>query len=282
MIPEPQKTYLLELLVALGPSATDFVLAGAQSMKFTLAESRATRDFDFVLDVIHLREQDGHLKQILDSLDYQVVPESRNFQFEKVIPNTNEVLRIEFMAPHEFKRKKDFRVEIDKGVHARECFGGAVALQESDPYELTGQLPDGQPASITLRVTRPTALVLLKLLALDDRYRNIRGASEAEHDRQEAQTHAADVIAIMTANLELDKFRQRFYKQMQGQTDVEIRIASILKAYFHTDSAPGMLLYEEALRRNTPIDSETRIQLRNELNRAFRMIIKLLPADGQS
>jgi hypothetical protein len=69
MIPEPQKTYLLELLVALGPSATDFVLAGAQSMKFTLAESRATRDFDFVLDVIHLREQDGRLKQILDSLD---------------------------------------------------------------------------------------------------------------------------------------------------------------------------------------------------------------------
>ena len=57
-----------------------------------------------------------------------------------------------------------------------------------------GGLPNGHPASATLRVTRPTALVLLKLLALDDRYRNIRGRAEAEHDREEAQTHAAAVI----------------------------------------------------------------------------------------
>ena len=34
MIPEPQRTYVLELLAALGPAAKDFVIAGAQAIKF--------------------------------------------------------------------------------------------------------------------------------------------------------------------------------------------------------------------------------------------------------
>jgi hypothetical protein len=281
MIPEPQKTYLLELLIALGTSAEDFVLAGAQSMKFTLRGARATRDFDFLLDVVRLRERDDGIKQILDFLGYRIAPESRNFQFEKTIPNSQEIMRIEFMAPHELKRKKDFRVEISRGLHARECFGGSIALHECDSYKLTGVLPNGHPASATLRVTRPTALVLLKLLALDDRYRNIRGRAEAEHDREEAQTHAADVIAIMTASLDTDAFRRAFLNQLQTQPEVETRIKSILLEYFRADTAPGMLLYEEALRRNAPADSKTRVQLRDELNRAFRMITQLLPLGDQ-
>jgi len=43
MIPEPQRTHILELLAALGPAADDFVVAGAQAMKFAVAETRATR-----------------------------------------------------------------------------------------------------------------------------------------------------------------------------------------------------------------------------------------------
>jgi hypothetical protein len=45
MIPEPQQTYLLEFLAALGPAAKDFVIAGAQAIKFTLPEARGTKDF---------------------------------------------------------------------------------------------------------------------------------------------------------------------------------------------------------------------------------------------
>jgi hypothetical protein len=33
MIPEPQRTYVLELLKALGPAGDEFVVAGAQAMK---------------------------------------------------------------------------------------------------------------------------------------------------------------------------------------------------------------------------------------------------------
>jgi hypothetical protein len=43
MIPEPQRSYVLELLAALGPAADDFVVAGAQAMKFAVAEARATK-----------------------------------------------------------------------------------------------------------------------------------------------------------------------------------------------------------------------------------------------
>jgi hypothetical protein len=49
LIPEPQRTYVLELLRALGPAAEDFVVAGAQAMKFMLEKARGTKDIDFVL-----------------------------------------------------------------------------------------------------------------------------------------------------------------------------------------------------------------------------------------
>ena len=279
MIPEPQRTYLLELLTALGPAAGDFVLAGAQSMKFAMSSARATRDFDFLLDAVHLRERHAAVRETLGALGYRVVPESRNFQFEKQIPESREIMRVEFMAPHELSRRNDFRVDIEPGLHARECFGGAIALRESEVHELTGILPSGQTARIRLRVTRPAALVLLKLLALDDRYRNLRGAEHADHDRQEAQTHAADIMAVMTAALDISQFRRRFYEQLEGQQEVGDRVMDILARYFRTDASPGMLLYEEALRRNQPADRETREQLEQELKRAFRMVQQLMLAD---
>jgi len=56
MIPEPQKTYVLELLAALGTAADDFVVAGAQAMKFSVEKVRGTKDVDFILNVIALRK----------------------------------------------------------------------------------------------------------------------------------------------------------------------------------------------------------------------------------
>jgi hypothetical protein len=175
MIPEPQLTYVLELLKALGSSAEDFVVAGAQAMKFMLEKARGTKDIDFVLDIMRLRAESPSIAATLATHGYTVVKESQNFQFEKPIPGSKEVMRIEFMAPEEFKREKDFRVDVEKGVHARSCTGGSIALAESSFHPISGKLPDGSPFSASVRVTKPHALVMLKLLALDDRYRNIRG-----------------------------------------------------------------------------------------------------------
>jgi hypothetical protein len=57
MIPDPQRTYLLELFAALGPPAKDFILAGAQAIKFDVKEARGTKDVDFILNVIALRAE---------------------------------------------------------------------------------------------------------------------------------------------------------------------------------------------------------------------------------
>ncbi len=277
MIPEPQRTYVLELLKALGPAAEDFVIAGAQAIKFMLKEARGTKDIDFVLDVAHLREKSPDLRKKLTELGYTVVPGSNNFQFEKPIPNSKEVMRIEFMAPEEFKREKDFRVDIDKGVHARFCTGGSIAISESSLHELSGRLPDGSPLAVSVRVTKPHALVMLKLLALDDRYRNIRGPEQAEHDREEARTHSGDIIAVASGNSDLRQFKDNFQNQFRSDPGLGIRVFKILDGYFRENTSPGLLVYEEAIVADQPVDRAARQRVNAEIARAHKMMLQVLP-----
>jgi hypothetical protein len=282
MIPEPQRTYLLELLTTLGPAADEFVLVGGQALKFVLAKARATKDFDFLLDAIALRERPANIAEKLTALGYAVVPESRNFQFQKPIPGTNEVMRVEFMAPNELKKGNDFRVAIEKGLHARECLGGTIALRESDLHDVHGTLPDGKPARVNLRVTRPNALVLLKLLALDDRYRNLRGPEHAQHDRDEAIVHASDIIPILNAVADITALREAFYGQFAEDVELGIRATDHLRTYFREDTSPGMLLYEESLRAGVPIDRDSRAQLADEFLLAARMMAEIVSSEAFS
>jgi hypothetical protein len=78
-------------------------------MKFALDKARATKDVDFVLDVIALRAESLRSAEVLVGLGYTAVEGARNFQFEKDIPNSREKMRIEFLAPEEYKRRADFR-----------------------------------------------------------------------------------------------------------------------------------------------------------------------------
>jgi hypothetical protein len=61
MIPEPQLTYRLERLQALGSAADDFVLAAARAMKFAIEKARGAKDVDFLLYVLALRKEPLHL-----------------------------------------------------------------------------------------------------------------------------------------------------------------------------------------------------------------------------
>jgi len=278
MIPEPQKTYLLELLHALGPAADEFVVAGAQAMKFMVAQARATKDIDFVLDVVKLRGEQISLSTQLGELGYTVVDGSRNFQFEKPIPRTREPMRLEFMAPEEFKRgERDFRVDVQKGIHARACTGGSIALAESEVHCLAGRLPGGAEFTASLRVTMPHALVMLKLLALDDRYRNLRGPAEARHDRDEAQIHAADIVAIVSAQVDLAQFLERFRRQFRMDPPLGPRVWQILEEYFRESVSPGLLVYEEFLVADKPFDRRARREVAQEIERAHRLMKTLLP-----
>ncbi len=91
-----------------------------------------------------------------------------------------------------------------------------LSTTESAPHAISGKLADGSPFETSIRVTKPHALVMLKLLALDDRYRNTRGLAEARHDREEARIHAADIVAIVSVQPDADKFKTDFQKVSGG------------------------------------------------------------------
>ncbi len=277
MIPEPQLTYVLELLAALGSTADDFVVAGAQAMKFAVAKARGTKDVDFILNVIALRKEPLQLAKVFESLGYTAVPESRNFQFVKSIPNSAETMRIEFMAPEEFKRHNDIRVDIQSGVHARACTGGSIALAQSDRHTISGKLPNGSGFTGQIRVTRPHALVMLKLLALSDRYNNLRGVKEARHDREEAQTHAADIIAILAAVPDLSAFNARFIDQFQADPILGLHVLSILRDFFRAITSPGLLVYSEHVAADLPADPGTPAVVRSETESAHRIVTQIFP-----
>ncbi len=48
ILKDPHKGYVLELMMALGEARKEFVLVGAQSMRFSVSNPRRTSDFDFV------------------------------------------------------------------------------------------------------------------------------------------------------------------------------------------------------------------------------------------
>jgi hypothetical protein len=272
VIPEPQRTYVLELFQALGPAADDFVVAGAQAMKFMVVRARATKDIDFILDVVRLRGEPVALGAQLRQLGYVVVDGSRNFQFEKPIPNSSETMRIEFMAPDEFKRERDFRVDVQNGIHARACTGGGIAVAESEIHRLAGRLPNGSEFTASVRVTKPHALVMLKLLALDDRYRNIRGPAEARHDREEARIHAADIVAIVSTQLNIAQFGYAFWSQFKSDPALGERVSRILSDYYRENISPGLLVYEEFLVADRPLDRTARQEVTLEVERAHQLM----------
>jgi len=275
VIPEPQRSYLLELLSALGPAAEGLVLVGGHALRFMIARPRSTRDFDFVLDVVYLRDCGISLSSTLASLGYSAVENARNFQFEKPIPGSPEFMRLEFLAPAELVRKDGIRVDVQNGVHGRACVGGSIVLVETDKHEVVGALPDGKPARAEIQVTRPHALVLLKLLALDDRYRNVRGSAHAEHDREEARTHAGDIVAVLSAQTNLDQFRNAFASQFGQDAALKGRAYQIIRDYFGDENKPGLVLYAESLIATLP-SSETVRDLGSELRRAQRLVSSLL------
>jgi len=168
---------------------------------------------------------------------------------------------------------------VQKEVHARACTGGSIALAESSVHELSGKLPDGSPFTTPIRVTRPHALVMLKLLALDDRYHNIRGSEEARHDRDEAGIHAADIVAVVTSQTDLKQFKADFERQFREDTALGVRVFKILSTYFRETTSPGILVYEESIVADKPLDREARRQVNVEIARAHGLIQQLLPPD---
>ena len=76
IITQPQLGHLLELLTELGCIADNLVLVGGQAARLLNITTRGTKDFDFVLNVVALREITQPISDILNKLGYKVVPKS--------------------------------------------------------------------------------------------------------------------------------------------------------------------------------------------------------------
>jgi hypothetical protein len=126
-------------------------------------------------------------------------------------------------------------------------------------------------------VTQPHALVMLKLLALADRYSNIRGPKEARHDREEAQTHAADIVAIVSAVSDIAQFSRLIATQFFAEPPLGIRVHQILADSFRATTSPGLLVYAEYVANSLPVDPSTAEKVRQETDSAQKVIAQILP-----
>lgn len=245
IIEQPQLSYLIELIDALGSAANNFVLIGAHAMHFYISEARRTKDFDFVLDADSLKIADEKIADILEKLQYSVIPEARNFQFSKEIPESVQIMRIEFLASAKDRKSKDFRVEIQPNLHAHSCIGSEIVLRESDIKEIRGTLPNGQSINVTIRVARLHALAMLKFLATDDKYSYQKDPKITEEKRTEAQTHATDIVSIIRMGIRKFEFVKSFWSQFGRDEDLKKRVFDIVSKYYADINAPGIQLYRE-------------------------------------
>lgn len=241
--------------------AENFVLVGAQAMALSMENPRFSKDFDFLLDVIVLRGSQVPIAGILEKLEYEPDPKAMKFQFNKTIPPGDKIMRIEFMASDKEKRPNDIRVDVQPGVHAFSCVGSEIVLRESDEALLEGNLPDGKPASVMLRYAKPNAVLMLKLLAMDDRFHRNRGGENERKDRLRAQVHCVDCIRIVHTHIRKEGFSSAFWNQFEGELELQNRCTGILTEYFSDATAPGARQYREFMATQNGAIDESEIAL---------------------
>ncbi|MBI5359864.1 MAG: hypothetical protein HZA48_04695 [Planctomycetes bacterium] len=155
-------------------------------------------------------------------------------------------MRIEFMASDKEKRPKDpVRVDIQKGIHAFQCVGAEIVLQQFDYAFIEGNLPDGRPAKVKIRFAKPNAVLMLKLLAIKDRYKNLRRPDKPKENRERAQVHSADSIKIVRHNIQNGNFNKLFWSQFGKEEGLKQQCVEIVMEYFKDIDAPGIQLYRE-------------------------------------
>ena len=60
---------------------------------------------------------------------------------------------------------------------------------------------------------------------------------------------------------------------------IPLRVLTILNRYFRETTLPGILLYEESIIADKPLNREARRQVAAEIERAHGVIQQLLPTD---
>lgn len=85
----------------------------------------------------------------------------------------------------------------------------------------------------------------------------------------------------MSEQRDLAEFRKKFEEQFETDPDLGGRVWGIFRDFFRETSSPGFLVYEEFFAAELPAGRETQRAIREEVNRAHRMLSTILE-DAQS
>lgn len=172
---------------------------------------RVTKDFDFIVS-LELIASEGDQKMfdaVLAKHGFEVVTRNARWQFEKKVTADQSVL-LDFHAPSPTEPRADLRVEKRRvkpgrslgstGIHGRE--NPEANATELHPFTFTYQ-------SLELLVPHPLAFAIMKLMAMNDRWRAASAATSPEERHAEgslARKHAEDLMRIvaMTTRSEMD------------------------------------------------------------------------------
>jgi len=75
----------------------------------------------------------------------------------------------------------------------------------------------------------------------------------------------------------MKSFRQHFENQFSRDPALGLRIMRILDNYFRTSTSPGLLVYEEHIVGDKPLDRTARSDVASELARAQQLMLGLSP-----
>lgn len=164
---------------------------------------RVTKDFDFIasLDLIASAGDQKQFHVALEKHNFKVVPKNARWQFAKDV-DTGRTVVLDFHAASPAENRDDLRVQArrvkpqpslgQEGIHARE--NPEAIGSELHPFSFAYE-------GIEIVLPNPVTLVLMKLVAMRDRWRGSQDASKSADERQfeegQARKHAEDVCRIM-------------------------------------------------------------------------------------
>ena len=91
--------------------------------------------------------------------------------------------------------------------------------------------------------------------------------------------HAGDIVAIVSSQTDLKQFKADFEQQFRTEADLGLRVLKILSTCFRETTSPGILVYEESIVADKPLDREARRQINAGIARAQSLMQHLLPRD---
>ena len=97
-----------------------------------------------------------------------------------------------------------------------------------------------------------------------------RGTIEKKHAHMPRYCHHRESPAQTRISSKL------IFKKFQADAELGLRVLKVLGTYFRETTSPGLLVYEEFIVADKPLDRNARREVGQEIERAHQLMLKLL------